>query len=177
MAAPHVSLLFQPFFHHQSLEGHAALMAASAERLAGALGAAADSGAVVDIWCSFGALTFDVVGTTAFGVNFDTLARLEEDDTAPIKAGNAAPTIKSAAAEKLVAAARTAFAVGGVANWPVLFQFLFPHFDAPLRVLTSRIPTPLRRQVPWMEMVAGMLGAISYFGASCAEQGMSPLLA
>ena len=57
-------------------------------------------------------------------------------------------TIKSAAAEKLVAAARTAFAVGGVANWPVLFQFLFPHFDAPLRVLTSRIPTPMRRQVP-----------------------------
>ena len=159
-------------------------MAASAERLAGALGAAADAGAVVDIWRSFGALTLDVVGTTAFGVNFDTLARSEEEEegdgdgaaSAQAGGGRGESRIKSAAAEKLVAAARTAFAVGGAANWPVLFQFLFPHLDAPLRLLTSRIPTRLRRQVPGGTSIPGLAGCEGACIILCLCRGVLSVL-
>jgi len=58
---------WQPAFHAHSLQRYSALMHASAERLVGRLGAAADGGEVVDIWRELGKMTLEVVGQTAYG--------------------------------------------------------------------------------------------------------------
>lgn len=56
-----------PSLPQDALEKQLPLFRASAARLAGKLGEAADEGREVDVWRALGAMTLDVVGTAAFG--------------------------------------------------------------------------------------------------------------
>jgi len=75
-------LAWLPTFAPPSLALYAPLMDGCARKLAARLAPLADSGAETDVWRLIGALTLDVVGTTAFGARFNAL---DDDDE-----GNAA---------------------------------------------------------------------------------------
>ncbi len=115
-------------------------MARSAEALCGLLGSAAGSGQQVDIWKSVQSLTLDVVGTVAFGVDFNTLASAEangqaadgkpaaaaQSATAAGKAGGRARSLRSASTDALLSAVRTVFEVCGPAQPLFGLCFIFP---------------------------------------------------
>ncbi|KAK9916733.1 hypothetical protein WJX75_006344 [Coccomyxa subellipsoidea] len=65
---------WQPFFFSGSLEGFMGLMKDSADLLVDSVELHASKGQVMDIHGMIGAMTVQVVGTTAFGVNFHTQA-------------------------------------------------------------------------------------------------------
>ncbi|BDA40684.1 Cytochrome P450 3A12 [Coccomyxa sp. Obi] len=65
---------WQPFFFSGSLEGFMTLMKDSADLLVDSVEMYAKNGAAMDIHAMIGAMTVQVVGTTAFGVNFHTQA-------------------------------------------------------------------------------------------------------
>ncbi|PSC76582.1 cytochrome P450 isoform A [Micractinium conductrix] len=73
---------WQPFFSADSLAALVPTMKASAARLAAHLQPAAAAGKPVDIWRELGLMTMDVVGTTAFGVDFNTLERAAQQKEA-----------------------------------------------------------------------------------------------
>jgi len=112
-------------------------MARSAEALCGLLGSAAGSGQQVDIWKSLQSLTLDVVGTVAFGVDFNTLASPEANGQtagdgkpdaidAEGKAGGRARSLRSASTDALLSAVRTVFEVCGPAQPLFGLCFIFP---------------------------------------------------
>lgn len=129
---------WQPFFSRQSLQGHAAFMARSAEALCGLLGSAAGSGQQLDIWKSLQSLTLDVVGNVAFGTDFNTLAAPESDGqqaaqtaaaepgAAADKAGGRSRSLRSASTDALLRAVRTVFEVCGPAQPLFGLCFIFP---------------------------------------------------
>eukprot|EP00193_Tetraselmis_chui_P017596 CAMPEP_0177795416 /NCGR_PEP_ID=MMETSP0491_2-20121128/26220_1 /TAXON_ID=63592 /ORGANISM="Tetraselmis chuii, Strain PLY429" /LENGTH=524 /DNA_ID=CAMNT_0019318243 /DNA_START=73 /DNA_END=1647 /DNA_ORIENTATION=+ len=65
---------WQPIFHSNNLASYASHMRDGADRLARRLEKAAEEGVEVNMWRLLGDLTMDVVGTTAFGVDFKTQA-------------------------------------------------------------------------------------------------------
>jgi thromboxane-A synthase/cytochrome P450 family 3 subfamily A len=78
--------VWQPTFHSESLHGYAPVMASETRRLVARLrglaaaqeGDAAGSGApAINIWREVGRMTMSVVGSTAYGVDFDLLAQEE----------------------------------------------------------------------------------------------------
>lgn len=64
---------WQAMFHSSSLRGYTGLMNASMEQLVDVLAAKAETGEEVEIWRLFGCLTLEVVGSTAFGIQLDTM--------------------------------------------------------------------------------------------------------
>jgi len=70
----------QPFFHTQELRRYAGSMNRSVERLKSLLAEHAESGEPADMRKFFGAFALEVIGTSAYGVDFSTqTAALEED--------------------------------------------------------------------------------------------------
>lgn len=66
---------WQPMFHSGSLQAFVALMRNKAQRLIGVLEGAAAGGEEVDIVTVFNEMTMEVVGETAYGVDFNILPR------------------------------------------------------------------------------------------------------
>ncbi|KAL4438672.1 hypothetical protein ABPG77_006276 [Micractinium sp. CCAP 211/92] len=150
---------WQPFFSRPSMQVHSVRMAQSAGRLCSLLEGAAASGAEVDMWRSMGQLTMDVVGTTVFGVTFDTLSRPDEPDGQEQEQAHPGPFGGAAAggvggsseggglsklggtsASRLLWAVRTVFEVCGPANPYFALCFLFPELEGFFRWLVNTCP-------------------------------------
>jgi thromboxane-A synthase/cytochrome P450 family 3 subfamily A len=102
-------LAWLPTFSPPSLARYAPLMDGCAKRLADRLEPWGASGGAVDVWRLIGALTLDVVGTTAFGTRFNALAA--DGERADAGEGDDADAIDG---KRLVDAARTIFARGSL---------------------------------------------------------------
>ena len=85
---------WQPFFFSTSMASFCGLMNDAADELVAALTAAAESGDAIDITKPIGQMTMQVVGTTAFGVDFSSGAR----DLASAAGGGKAGGVGDAAA-------------------------------------------------------------------------------
>lgn len=114
-------------------------MVRSADALCALLGSAAGNGQQVDIWRSLQSLTLDVVGRTAFGVDFNTLAAAPKADsqdaaeaaaaTEPAAAGKAGlpcHSLRSSSTDALLRAVRAVFEVCGPAQPLFGLCFVFP---------------------------------------------------
>mmetsp|Transcript_30640 Transcript_30640/g.86665 ORF Transcript_30640/g.86665 Transcript_30640/m.86665 type:complete len:403 (-) Transcript_30640:455-1663(-) len=96
---------WQPTFNPSTLAEYSGVMNDRATKLLGRLSEAEVEEKEVNIWRMFGDMTFDVVGSTAFGVEFNT----QEPNAA-----------KSNSEKDLVAAAATVFRNGGVGQAGIL---------------------------------------------------------
>lgn len=137
---------WQPFFSRQSLQGHATFMVRSADALCALLGSAAGTAQQVDVWRSLQSLTLDVVGRTAFGVDFNTLAAADSQEGAEAdaaaepapaaepaaagKGGLRARSLCSASTDALLRAVRTVFEVCGPAQPLFGLCFIFPEVSS-----------------------------------------------
>lgn len=100
---------WQPFFSKDATARHGQLMAASADRLAAQLRAAAAAGQQVDVWRAALRMTLDVVGTTAFGVDFNVL----KHGQGAAGGGAAAQPLSRTQTERLVWALQSFFELFG----------------------------------------------------------------
>ncbi|PSC76937.1 cytochrome P450 [Micractinium conductrix] len=132
---------WQPFFSADSLAALAPTMKASAARLAAHLQPAAAAGKPVDIWRELGLMTMDVVGTTAFGVDFNTLEHAAQQKEAEGAAEGSAERHVRTPADRLIWAVRTIFELFALGNPMFALFFLFPEGEQAWKQLANALPT------------------------------------
>lgn len=174
---------WQPFFSRPSMQVHSVRMAQSAGRLCELLEGAAASGAEVDMWRSMGQLTIDVVGSTVFGVTFDTLSRPDEPDkphqeqappaSAPVPSEDGGLSkLGGTSASKLLWAVRTVFEVCGPANPYFALCFLFPELEGFFRWLVNTCPNAtFRRELAARRVVLDVGGELLQLSKQAAAGG------
>ncbi|PNW81402.1 hypothetical protein CHLRE_07g354450v5 [Chlamydomonas reinhardtii] len=148
---------WQPAFAPASLAGYLPLMTGCADQLArrleakatAAAGATAGGGSSVDMWRELGGMTLQVVGSTAYGVDFHSI---NEEDQAGSGSGSATATAGATAAAKgrgddgygkqLAAACGQIFRYGSpVHGSPYLrVAMLFPELRSLLLTLAHTLP-------------------------------------
>eukprot|EP00775_Hariotina_reticulata_P006333 gene6333-6567_t len=109
-------LAWQPAFQSGSLEGYCDLMDSCAAHLAERLKKQGESGQVVEMWRELGRMTLQVVGSTAYGVDFHTMP----DDASSCE--------EVSAGVRLMQACQTVFSAGGLSRGSVylLLNAMFP---------------------------------------------------
>ncbi|KAL4448043.1 hypothetical protein ABPG75_005262 [Micractinium tetrahymenae] len=127
---------WSPFFSQDSLAKLGPLMSASAGRLAAHLGAADDEGRPMDICRELGRMTMDVVGTTAFGVNFNTLERSKQEGS-----GQQQEERLATPADRMGEALRAFFDTFGLGSILWACCFLVPEAEPLVRWLANVLPT------------------------------------
>ncbi|KAG2492006.1 hypothetical protein HYH03_009736 [Edaphochlamys debaryana] len=137
---------WQPAFSSASLSGYLPRMLDCAEALAGRLAGRAAGAGRVDLWRELGAMTLQVVGSTAYGVDFHTAEDPEEaDDTpAPLVAAGKGPAGQDDKqfGRALVAACRDVFKFASIRNASKygVIAILFPELRRPLTALAHSLP-------------------------------------
>ncbi|GAB4814430.1 hypothetical protein N2152v2_001476 [Parachlorella kessleri] len=125
---------WHPFFQKSSLATLVPFMVKTADRLSQALEEHADSGEELDVHREFGKLALDVVGTTAFGVDFHSVQPKGKEGSAA-RDGAADNT-----AEQLTVAVRAIFDAFGLISIWMMLLVLFPHFELLVRYAANIFP-------------------------------------
>ncbi|KAI7837331.1 hypothetical protein COHA_008846 [Chlorella ohadii] len=127
---------WQPFFSPSAVLKNDELMARSAAKLVRHLAPAAQQGQPVDVWRELGLMTMDVVGTAAFGVDFNTLEKG--------KAAGGQQQLGSVhtPADRLVGCVNDFFELFGLGNPLFALFFLFPECERWVKWLANAWPTP-----------------------------------
>lgn len=136
---------WQPAFNARSLAGYAPLMDDCASKLCSRLDRAGESGEVVDMLAELSKMTLQVVGSTAYGVDFHTM---DEDVSYNDSNSDSSARDRLQAGQELVRACRALFAsnrLSTASRW-LLGLVLFPQAAPLLRWLANRLPDARLRE-------------------------------
>ncbi|KAG2492001.1 hypothetical protein HYH03_009731 [Edaphochlamys debaryana] len=141
---------WQPAFSSASLSGYLPRMMDCAEALAGRLAGRAAGAGRVDLWRELGAMTLQVVGSTAYGVDFQTTGEEPQPQPQPLgqEEGQGRGVGKGAQQQgphfgkRLAQAAGDIFRVGSAFHGSRYQRvaMLFPELRRPLSALAHALP-------------------------------------